>query len=77
MCSQIVNAIGLFLDLVSACLLYFFGIASTIRPEGASFLRLAQDDQQMAKQYDRNLIINKFALLLLMIGFFLQLISAF
>ena len=77
MLSTFVNSFGLILDIVGALLLIRFGIPPKIDREGHIHLILEQMDQDeihKAKRYD---CWSSFAILLMVVGFILQLISNF
>jgi hypothetical protein len=64
-----------FLGFLGAVLLYCFGLPPQVRPDGASFLRLEQDDEEekaKAKLYRK---IGRFGLSLVITSFALQFVS--
>lgn len=73
--SNFLNSIGLALDIAGALLLWKFGLPESINRKGVSFLALESTDEKeikKAKKYDKLGIL---AVLLLVLGFILQLIS--
>ncbi len=75
MSSTFYNSIGLLLDIIGGILLYFFGISPRIDRDGAIYIVTEGKDESeilKAKKYDR---LSKIALILIIIGFGLQLIS--
>lgn len=68
------NSIGLALDAVGVVLLYFFGLTSDVHQGGASMVIVegSEKDQKQAKRYS---MFSKLALILLVVGFVLQIIS--
>lgn len=70
-----VNSIGLVFDILGAYLLWKFGLPAAISREGTVGLATETDDHAeaaKAKQYDR---LGNVGLILLVIGFVLQLVS--
>jgi len=76
-CSNFLNSLGLFLDLFGVVLIYLFGISPRLDIEGQSYRTTGEIDyyeKSKAKKY-RNL--SHCGLLILFVGFLLQLISNF
>lgn len=71
------NIIGLTLDIIGVILLFFYGISNSIKEGGSIGLILEQSDKGEAKKWNRNNIISKVAILLILIGFIFQLLSNF
>lgn len=72
-----INSIGLVLDIVGALLLWKYGLPESIDRSGSIHLILEQtSDEEIAKakRYDN---FSKVALMLLILGFILQLLSNF
>ena len=70
-----INSLGLFLNILGALLLWKFGLPESINRKGMFFLVLQSTDEKeikKAKRYDKLSIL---AVLLLVLGFILQLIS--
>ncbi len=75
--SVIINSLGLILDILGGLLLFRYGLPSKIDSKGHIHLIAEQVDETeiaTAKRYD---VWSKFAIILLIIVFFLQLISNF
>ena len=75
--SSIVNSAGLVLDIIGAILLIKFGIPNKIDPEGRMAIEWDDTDQaeiKKAKTYQR---WSDIAILLIILGFALQLLSNF
>jgi hypothetical protein len=73
--SNLLSSIGLASDIMGALLLWKFGLPENINRKGMSFLALESNDEKeinKAKKYDK---LSMFAVLLLVLGFILQLIS--
>lgn len=69
------NALGLILNIIGVILLWKFGLPENINRDGLSLLALEGTDEkekQKAKRYDK---YSNFAILLIVLGFLLQLIS--
>ncbi len=80
-CALIANAakalssFGLFLDVIGVVLLFKFGLPEEVRRHGRSFLAIEgenEDEKRKAEEYD---FWARFGLVLLIVGFLLQLIS--
>ena len=77
---EIVNSIGLFLDIVGVFLLFKFGLPAEVKRDGSSGVqywgivdeKAQESEQAKAKRYDR---ISHVALSLIVFGFALQIIS--
>ncbi len=75
--SNIVNSLGLILDILGAVLIFIFGLPAKIDRDGHGFLIIESDNQEekaKAKKYD---CYSALGLCLLIVGFVLQLISNF
>ena len=74
---EVVNSAGLALDILGVILLFFFGLPSRVS-EGPPYLSLGEDPdstkqrKKQRKQYER---VSWFALVLLILGFALQMVS--
>lgn len=77
---EIVNSIGLFLDIVGVSLLFKFGLPAEVKRDGSSGIHFwaivdenaKESEQAKAKRYDQ---ISYVALSLIVFGFVLQIIS--
>lgn len=72
-----INSLGLLIDIAGALLLWKFGLPEDVNREGLSFLAIEETDEQervKARKYDS---YSRLALLFLIIGFILQLVSNF
>ena len=70
-----VNSVGLFLDIVGACLIFRFGLPEEIDRHGYIYVIVREKDEkekEKAKKYD---FWAKVGIGCLIIGFFLQIIS--
>ncbi|MDO9559854.1 MAG: hypothetical protein Q7I89_09260 [Syntrophales bacterium] len=75
--SRLINACGLISDIVGVLLLWKFGLPESISRQGHQYLICEQTDETeiiKAKKYDK---YAKAALLFIIIGFALQIISDF
>lgn len=73
----LLNSIGLACDIAAGLMLWKYGLPESINREGASFLQLNREDEEMktrAKHYDR---FARVGIVLLILGFTLQLVSNF
>ena len=86
MCSQIINSIGLVLDIVGAVILFFFGPPQPSFDKGVGILvedatRLsdgrtaAEHDQDMDRAKAKYALISRLAMAIIAIGFVLQLVA--
>ena len=73
-CSAVVNSAGLLLDIIGVILLFCYGLPPDVDREGKQILTWGKDEEEACKgkRYDR---ISWVALVLLVIGFTLQIIS--
>ncbi|MDE0624997.1 MAG: hypothetical protein OXH99_01230 [Bryobacterales bacterium] len=69
-----VNSIGLGLDIAGVVLLFFFGLPAEVSRSGALYLSWGANEEEARKgrRYER---ISRFALVLLVVGFALQIAS--
>ncbi len=70
-----VNSIGLILDIVGGLLLFKFGLPPKIDPQGHIHLTLVQVDEDEIKTAKRYGQFSQIAVILIIIGFLLQLAS--
>ncbi len=70
-CGIIINSIGLIFDIIGAGII-FFKFPSIFEIDGKGVIQARESDI-----YDKNKKVSKYGLLLLIIGFILQLISNF
>lgn len=75
MTSYCLNIIGLSLDIVGVILLFFFGLPPSISRDGTNFIILEQKDEKEAKRAKIYDFLSRIALILLVVGFFLQIIA--
>lgn len=69
------NSLGLSFDIIAGLLLWKYGLPESINRKGMSFLALESTDKdeiKKAKKYD---ILSRIGVVLLILGFALQLIS--
>ena len=71
--SASINSVGLFLDILGVILLFFFGLPSRVS-EGPPYLSFGEDPDS-TKQRKRYQRVSWFALVLLILGFALQMVS--
>ena len=76
-CSTITNSIGLILDIVGALLLLRYGLPAKVDPEGHQFLITEQVDEEQIKLGKIYKKWSTVAIVLIIIGFGLQLVSNF
>ena len=77
MSAVIINSVGLFLDIVGVILLFFFGMPSRVS-EGPPVLSFGEDPdstKQREKQWKQYQLVSRFAMVLLILGFALQIVS--
>lgn len=75
--ADIVNSIGLALDIVGVVLLFRFGLPSEVEKDGGGFLMLEGPAEEDVKKYERYRRIARSALFCLVLGFALQIVSNF
>lgn len=75
MLSTTINSTGLVLDIMAGLILFRYGLPANIDPEGRGRLLLEQIDEKEKKLAQTYKTVSKFGITLLVIGFFLQLIS--
>ncbi|MGD8456049.1 MAG: hypothetical protein PVF83_06675 [Anaerolineales bacterium] len=77
-CSQIVNSIGLILDIIGGVMLFLYGLAPRIDPEGRSYLFLnGYDNEEEKKKYKHYKLLSNIGIWLVIGGFIFQLIANF
>ena len=76
-CADIVNSIGLSLDILGVVLLFFFGLPARVRETGGTTIRWGggKSDEEAWKEYRRYRCFGRTGLALLVCGFTLQLLS--
>ena len=75
--SNIINSVGLGLDIIGVILIFFYGISPMIDTEGSTFLIVetrSETEIKKAKKYKR---LSRFGLTLIVFGFIAQIISNF
>ena len=70
------NSIGLAMDIAGVILLYFFGLSKNITREGAQYIYWGGDEEEQ-QQWIRYRFLSRVGLILLVIGFSLQIVSNF
>ena len=80
MSAAIINSVGLFLDIFGVILLFIFGLPSRFVSDGPptntiSFGWDPDSVKQWEKQWNRYKLVSWFALVLLVLGFALQIVS--
>ena len=80
MSAAIINSVGLFLDIIGVILLFIFGLPSRFVSDGppTNTLSFGWDPdsvKQWEKQWNRYKLVSWFALVLLVLGFVLQIVS--
>ncbi|MFI5344540.1 MAG: hypothetical protein ACHQUC_09995 [Chlamydiales bacterium] len=73
--SQIINVIGLTSDITGVLLLFKFGLPPEVNPHGHVYHIGEQDDPDEAKKWTRFKKWSNVALIFLIIGFILQVVS--
>ena len=77
MSAECINSFGLALDIIGVILLFIFGLPSRVR-EGPPVLSFGEDPdstKQREKQWNWYKFVSWFALVLLVLGFVLQIVS--
>ena len=75
--SDVINSVGLAFDIIGVILLFFFGLPSRVR-EGPPVLSFGEDPDStklQEKQWKRYQCVSWSALVLLVLGFVLQMVS--
>ena len=80
MSAAIINSVGLFFDIIGVILLFIFGLPSRFVSDGPptntiSFGWDPDSVKQWEKQWNRYKLVSWFALVLLVLGFALQIVS--
>ena len=73
-----INSVGLILDIIGVILLFIFGLPSRFVSEGPPVLSFGEDPdstKQREKQWKRYQCVSWSALVLLVLGFVLQMVS--
>jgi hypothetical protein len=73
-CSYLLQSLGLISDIIGVCLLFKYGIPELMQTGGAYILRTGIVDQTSKALEDKFKKLGYFGLLLLVVGFVLQLI---
>jgi len=68
------NNIGLMLDVAGVIIIFFFGISSDLNKNGAVGW-LVENSEEMSKKAERHNRVSKLGLLLIIVGFTLQIIG--
>lgn len=74
---NIINIIGLCLDISGVVLLFIYGIPSDVRKGGFGGFLQASSDKKESDKYDRHKKWSNVGLGLIILGFFFQIISVF
>ncbi len=69
------DTVGLALNLAGAVIIFFFGLPPRVRETGARYLLLEGEDKKEIEKGKRYRMISRFGLILLAIGFLLQLLG--
>jgi hypothetical protein len=72
---QIINVIGLVLDIIGILMLFKYGLPSDLNKKGSIFMVLEQVDNNEIKKYKKYERLSYLALSLIIIGFILQALS--
>ena len=75
--SNLLNSIGLVLGMIGVVLLFFYGISPMIDSDGTVFLAAEQEDENEKKKAKKYNCFSRLGLILIFIGFILQLSSNF
>ena len=70
------DIIGLVLSLVGAIVIFFFGLSPMISESGATHLITEQADEGEIKRAKKYKVISRVGLILLIVGFLLELLKA-
>ena len=73
--NSIVGSLGLFLDIIGAMLLFFFGLPPKIDRDGSINIITEQIDEGEKKKAEKYDLIGRSGLILLILGFALQLLA--
>ena len=74
-CPDVINSVGLFLDIVGVFLLFRYGLPENVSQTGESFFSLADTNEEEVKKWKRYKKLSYSALVFLVVGFVLQLVS--
>jgi len=73
--SELLNSLGLVLDIIGAVILFFFGLTPKIDTEGTVYLIAEQKDEDEIKRGKFYKIMSSIGIGLIAVGFIFQLIS--
>ena len=76
-CADIVSSVGLFLDILGVILVFLFGLPSAVRKTGGTTILWAggKSEEEAKKEYKLHWLMSHLGLVLLILGFALQLVS--
>lgn len=74
--SYYLNLVGLSLDFIGVIGLFIYGIPPEVSKDGQMFFVFEQSDQNEAKKYIKYRIRSKIAIIVVGLGFILQILSA-
>lgn len=69
------DILGLASSLAGAIIIFFFGLPPNVRESGMRYLALEQEDKDEIKKGKRYRMISRIGLILLAVGFLLQLLE--
>lgn len=75
--SSLLNSIGLVLGMIGVGLVFFYGISPMIDSDGAVFMIAEHEDENEKKRAKKYNCLSRLGLILIFIGFVLQLSSNF
>ena len=73
--SNLMNSIGLIIDIIGVILIFLYGISPMLDVKGTVFLVAEQEDEVEKKKAKKFQCISRFGLIMVIVGFFLQLTS--
>jgi predicted ABC-type exoprotein transport system permease subunit len=75
--SNIINSIGLVIDIIGVILIFYYGITPMIDENGTVLLAIEQEDDNLKKKAKKFNFLSRLGLILIVIGFVCQLSSNF
>lgn len=73
--SQILNCIGLTIDIIGVIMLFIYGLATDINEEGHISIIIEQEDDEEKKKWKKYKYLSRIALVLIIVGFSFQILA--